>query len=134
MTTILVILSLACASLAQVPWNYCPGSGSSQVTVTSTPINPWPIVKGKIVTFQVLGNANTSINQRNARMDIYTASTQIFSAVVGGTYSVSAGSPYNYKFTYTIPSFVPPGSYDCRISMLDQNGNPITCVELTMNF
>src|SRR3990167_7504760 len=105
----LVVLSVVLGLItAQVPWKYCPGAGSAKVSVQSTPINPWPIIKGKTVAFEVVGTANTNISQKNARMDIYTAGTQIFSAAVGNPYIVSGGSGYDYKFTYIIPSFVPP--------------------------
>ena len=136
MRVLAVALIALCVSstLCQVPWKYCPGADGSKVNVQTCPIQPYPIVKGSPVKFAVQGTAQVAISQKNARMDVYTSGSKIFSTTVGSSYSTAAGSPYNYSFTYSIPSFVPPGSYDVWISMLDNSGNTITCVLVGMNF
>ena len=130
---ILLAFCLIGSSLAQT-WKYCQGSDNSKIDVSQLVTTPFPIVKGKPVKFDMIGTSKVAINQKNARMDVYTSGTQIFSTTVGTSYSVAAGQPYDYSFSYTIPSFVPPGSYDILLTMLDTSGNPYVCVDIAQNF
>ena len=131
--TVLLVCCLVSASLAQT-WKYCQGSDNSKIDVSQVIATPFPIVKGKPVKFELKGTAKVAISQKNARMDVYTSGQKIFSTTVGSTYSDPAGQPYDYSFSYTIPSFVPPGSYDIWISMLDNSGNAYVCVDIAQNF
>ena len=131
---LVVVCVLASFALAQPAWKYCPGSGSSRVSVTKTPISPYPIKKGSPVKFDVIGSAVAAVNQKNARLDVYASGSKIFTTAVGGSYSVGTGAAYDYTFTYAIPSFVPTGTYDIWISMIDTAGSIITCVQLTVAF
>ena len=134
-STIAVLLLAVCSiSLCQAPWTYCPGSDGSKISVSSCPIVPFPIVKGKPVIFEVVGTAKVAISQKNARIDVYTSGTKIFTSNVGSSYSTGAGQGYDYKFGYSIPSFVPAGSYEIHISMIDTSGNSLGCVLVNMNF
>ena len=130
---LLVLCILASFALAQ-SWKYCPGSDGKRVSVSKAPINPYPIKKGSPVKFDVIGTASSAINQKNARLDVYASGSKIFTTSVGSSYSAGAGAAYDYTFTYAIPSFVPTGTYDVWISMIDTAGSTITCVELNLSF
>ena len=130
-----VIASVAALALTQGPdWKYCSGFDGSKLSVSSTPVQPYPIKKGSPMKFTANGTAKVAINQKGGRMDVYTSGTKIFSTAVGAGASFSAGQAYSWSFTYTIPSFVPPGNYDIWISFIDTSGNPITCVFFNQNF
>ena len=131
---LVLIAIFAAVVFTQPPWKYCQGSDGSKIQVTGTPITPYPIKKGSPVKFQVTGTANVAISQKNCRLDVYTEGSKIFSTAVGSSYSAAAGSAYNYGFSYSIPSFVPPGNYDIWISMIDTSSNTLVCVNLAMNF
>ena len=131
---LVVVCILASLAAAQPAWKYCPGSDGSRVGVSGTPITPYPIKKGSPVKFEVVGTAKQAVSQKNAKLDVYTSGSKIFSTAVGNSYYAAAGAPYDYSFTYAIPSFVPAGNYDIWISMIDTAGGVITCVELNMTF
>ncbi len=134
MRVALLVLVLSAAVICDVPWSYCPNTGGDSVSVSSTPIVPYPIVKGKPVSFEIVGTAKKDIHQKNARMDVYEGSVKIFSTSVGGSYNTGSGQGYDYKFGYSIPSFVPPGDYVIHISSIDTSGNAFVCVQLSMHF
>ena len=133
--TTLVLLSLASSVLsASYPWKYCPGQDQSRIDITDVVINPAPIIKGKPAKFEVLGNAKQDLAQKNGRVDVYSGGTRFFSTAVGGVYSVSQGGKYDYAFSYTIPSFVPPGDYEVRISYADSSAQTFACVSVDAHF
>ena len=117
-----------------IPYSLCPGTDGSMIALSHVGADPWPIVKGKSAAFLINGDAKVDINQKSARMDIYLGSSKIFSTAAGGINTTSAGKPYSYSFSYTIPSFVPPGTYDVRVNMVDGSGKAYTCVRLSMHF
>ena len=129
----LVLLSVMCFS-SSYPWKLCPGSDASRIEVTDVDIDPTPIIKGRAAKFQTSGNAKQNIYQTNARLDVYQGSTRFFSTAVGGSYSVNQGGRYDYSFSYAIPSFVPPGYYEVRISYVDTSSQAFTCVSVQVRF
>ena len=84
--------------------------------------------------FTANGTTVKGISQRNGRMDVYTSGTKIFSTAVGGPNTIGPGQPYSWGFTYTIPSFIPPGNYDIWVSMMDTDFNTLSCVAVNLNF
>ena len=80
------------------------------------------------------GVAKTDIRQRNGRLDIYIGSTKIFSSAAGGEYSIDAKQQYNLSFGYNVPSFVPPGTYNVQVSMIDTSTNLVTCIQFDASF
>ena len=131
----LLVLLYSAAVIAQTPaWKYCPGSDGSTINISGLQIQPFPIKKGSPMKFTANGTTVKGISQRNGRMDVYTSGTKIFSTAVGGPNTIGPGQPYSWGFTYTIPSFIPPGNYDIWVSMMDTDFNTLSCVAVNLNF
>ena|SRR3990167_311451 len=131
---VVVAALLLVNSVVSQNWSYCSGSSGSKINVSAFTASPWPIVKGKSAKFETKGTANINISQRNARMDVYTGGSKIFTTSVGNSYSVGSGGAYDYIFSYTIPSFVPPGAYTITITMVDNSGNDMVCMSVNQSF
>ena len=122
-------------AIAQEPsWSYCKGSDGSKLTITSTPVQPFPIKKGSPMKFTANGTAKGNFNVKNGKMDVFTGDSKIFSTAVGSTATGTAGESFTWTFGYTIPSFVPPGSYVIGISLVDTSGSTVTCIQFSQNF
>ena len=129
-----ILLVLTAAVICDNPWKLCPGADLTKIDVSKVTANPWPIQKAKPCKFEIFGTAKTNISQKNGRMDVYSAGTKMFSTAVGSSATATAGGNYYYTFTYTLPSFVPPGNYDVDFSMIGNDGSTLTCVVLELNF
>ena len=129
----LILLSVVSLT-SSFPWKPCPNTDSSRLEVTAVNIDPTPIIKGKAAKFQTIGNAKQNLSQKNGRLEVYQGGTRFFSTAVGGSYSVNQGGKYDYSFSYTIPSFVPPGDYEVRLSYVDTNSQAFTCVSVLVHF
>ena len=116
------------------PWRLCPGTPTDKVQVNSVTASPWPMMKGKQVSCRIVGLAMTPITQRNARLDVFTQSVKVYSSFAGPAYAAARGNTYDYSLVIDLPSFIPPGQFDIRISAVDPNGNSITCIELVAQF
>ncbi len=134
MRFVYIALILVSAALCGNAWRLCPGSPTDRVQVSTVSANPWPMLKGREVSCQIGGTTLAPISQRNARLDVYMGPTKVYSSFIGSAYTVPRGSTYNYSLSMTIPSFVPPGMYDIRVSAVDLDGNTVTCIELIANF
>ena len=130
---VLVLLSVV-SFASSYSWKLCPGTDTSRIEVTEVNADPTPITKGRVTKFQTKGIAKQNISQAYIRIDVYKQETRIFSTTVGGSYAVNQGSKYEYTLPYTIPSFVPPGDYDGRISYVDNNSQVFTCVSVQLHF
>ena len=132
----ILVLSFALlisSSLCQT-WTYCQGSDNSKIDISKLISTPYPIQKGKPANFEFIGTSKINVNQKNMRLDVWTSGQKIFTTTIGNAYTSAAGQPYDYKSSYTIPSFVPPGSYDIQFTMLDTSGNALVCVDVPQNF
>ena len=133
-SSVTLLLILAAVVLCDNPWKLCAGTDTTKIDLSKASATPWPILKGKACKFELFGTAKTAIAQKNGKMDIYTGGTKIFSTAVGGSASATAGGAYYYTFTYTLPSFVPPGQYEANISMMGADGSALTCIVLNLSF
>ena len=134
MKLLILVLTVTSICTAAMPWSLCRGTDQSRLEVKTADSDPYPIQRGRLATFSMTGVAKTDIRQRNGRLDIYLGSTKIFSSAAAGEYSVDAKQQYNYSFGYNVPSFVPPGTYNVQVSMIDISTNLITCIQLDASF
>ena len=132
--TSILLFSIISVRATPIPWKLCPDTDNSMLEVTDVTVDPWPTVKGRPSFVEVKGVAKVDIRQTNGRLDVYMGDTRIFSSAIGGAYSVSRGQAYDYTFNYAIPSFVPPGSYEGRISYSSVDRGVFTCISLPEQF
>ena len=131
-TVLLLAIMLACCGCQT--WTYCQGSDNSKIDMSKFVCTPFPIVKGKLASFEFIGTSKINISQKNLRLDVWTSGTKIFSTSIGNAYNSAAGQTYDYSASYTIPAFIPPGVYDIQFTMVDNSGNSLTCIDVVQNF
>jgi len=132
---IVIASVISCALCQQPSYKYCPGTDGSNITWTNLLVTPYPIPKGKPVKIEFVGNANVQINQKYLTLNVFQNGSQIFTTNVGGTYIAAAGSTYDYTFTYSIPSFIPPGTYDLQFNVASSTGaGNYACLDTMASF
>ena len=131
---ILLIFTFTTAVLSQPNWKYCQGADGSTISIDSIVVQPYPVRKGYPLKFTAKGTAVKGMTQRNGRIGIVINGSEIISALVGGSVNVDAGKPYSWSFSYSVPSNIPPGSYDINVSMMDTDFNRLTCVSWSQTF
>ena len=126
--------SIASVKLSELPLILCPNTDSSMIELKQVTMDPWPPIKGRSSVVEFKGTAKTDIHQTNGRIDAYLGGTRFFSTAIGGSYSTGRGQAYDYSFSYSIPSYVPPGNYETRISFISEDHTSYTCVVINLHF
>jgi hypothetical protein len=120
-------------------WTSCAKKGD-KLTNLAVKITPDPPVKGKSVTIAASGTLSETVSSGtidlvikvlgipviNKKIDLCTASKKV-------TCPIPAG-PLSLDVTQAIPSAIPSGQYTGEVTVTDQSGAEITCVDLKLNF
>jgi len=130
----LLLLGMVALSSCSFPFSVCPNS-PSHFSVSNVDIAPNPPVKGQLVSVAITGNIDEQVTSGKVAINVKFVGIPIFSQSNnwGDGTSLPAGpGVITYKYSITIPSIAPPGSYEIDVSFTDQNNSPVACVFVTL--
>lgn len=120
-------------SLGSVNWPFknCGGS-SDPLTVNAVNLDSQPS-KGAAEGIQIVGTLNNPVTLKQVQIVTALNGTPLNTQYDPNTNSYQAGDPLNYRFTVTIPSFAPSGSYSVSLTFQDGSSSSQGCVNVQFN-
>ena len=133
-TIALLVMVLGLALTQKLNWKLCPGADSKSITIDSIDISPYPVIKGKSITFVATGKANVDLFIKGGLVEVFAGKEKRMTVPVGPSGSAKAGTTAKYGFSQVIPPTITSGTYEFRMSLLDTKGSAITCITFTQSF
>ena len=118
-----------------VPYKWC-GASTDDATIDSITSNEFPPVKGDNLVLNVTGNLTKVVTSGTYTIAISVSGFPLPSI----TGDIDAFSPLpwalgelNFTYSQEIPSEAPPGSYQVKISAVDQDSKQIFCISIAFS-
>eukprot|EP01104_Vermistella_antarctica_P020544 TRINITY_DN882_c1_g1_i1.p1 TRINITY_DN882_c1_g1~~TRINITY_DN882_c1_g1_i1.p1 ORF type:complete len:167 (-),score=39.65 TRINITY_DN882_c1_g1_i1:85-519(-) len=132
-----VVLLIAVASVKADVWTSCSTS-ADKFQIKSIDVNPDPPVAGKEVKFNVTGEMSETVNNGTSTVQIQYNGVTIYSQTtnlctemkeINSKCPIKEG-PYSHVDKLSIPKSVLPGDYTAHVTLDDNDGNEITCLNI----
>jgi len=117
-------------------WSLCPGSPAG-ITVNNMTLsldaqrNLGMALDGTLVSGGSMDEGSF------LNIDVYYGGGKIFNEQIDmadtTTLPIQSGSEFVMKYSVGIPSVAPSGAYQVNLTFIDQDGNPLLCVEVNFS-
>ncbi|MED6160163.1 hypothetical protein PIB30_048775 [Stylosanthes scabra] len=118
---------------ANVKFSYCDKKVNYDVKVSAVEISPEPVVSGSPATFKIKAASGQAISGGDLvitvslfGVPIHTENHNFCDEV--SSCPVSSGD-FVISHTQTLPSITPPGSYNLKMTLKDDNNELLTCIK-----
>ncbi|KAK6147383.1 hypothetical protein DH2020_018295 [Rehmannia glutinosa] len=101
------------------------------VKVSGLEINPYPISRGKLTTFEIAASTNEAISGGKLVIDVSYFGFHIHSEdhdLCSETSCPVSVGDFVVSHSQELPGITPPGSYTLKMTMVDANKKQLTCI------
>ncbi|XP_050234971.1 uncharacterized protein LOC126683175 [Mercurialis annua] len=112
-------------------FKYCDKKDSYAIKVQGVDISPDPVLPGKPATFNISASTSQSVAGGKVEIAVSFFSVHVHSETRDLCEDIpcpiAAGS-FVLSHSQTLPVFTPPGSYTLKMTMIDGNGQELSCI------
>lgn len=95
---------------------------------------PNVIEKGGSINLKAAVQSDQPLHVAGLTIVCYLNGTEAYNQKKDLNDDVEAGEMYIYTIDAGIPSFVPSGSFDIQVKLVDKDGNPLSCLAAHFDF
>ncbi|KAG1368351.1 phosphatidylglycerol/phosphatidylinositol transfer protein [Cocos nucifera] len=112
-------------------FEYCKKGADYAVNVSGIDISPFPIARGEPTTFTISAYTGDAISEGKLVIDVkylwFHVYQETHDLCEETSCPVSAGA-FELSHKQTLPGVTPPGWYTLTMTMIGEDGKPLTCI------
>eukprot|EP00340_Litonotus_pictus_P006906 CAMPEP_0170514258 /NCGR_PEP_ID=MMETSP0209-20121228/822_1 /TAXON_ID=665100 ORGANISM="Litonotus pictus, Strain P1" /NCGR_SAMPLE_ID=MMETSP0209 /ASSEMBLY_ACC=CAM_ASM_000301 /LENGTH=162 /DNA_ID=CAMNT_0010798277 /DNA_START=9 /DNA_END=497 /DNA_ORIENTATION=+ len=109
-------------------------SDESTLINTDARCDPAVVTKGVDITLYAKTIASEDIQLSKIHVQANLNGSPAFSDEKDQTDLIKAGEEFSYRYSTTVPSFIPQGVFDITLNLVDATGKKVSCIGFKFDF